>query len=80
MCSSDLLSWLESRCGAVPLFKPAQDQEVLDRGVVDSWNPPQHGLGVTGKSLTPWDKLLCQARLFPLLISILVFTLSNLSY
>ena len=25
----------------------------LDRGVVDSLNPPQLGLGVTGKSLTP---------------------------
>jgi hypothetical protein len=34
-------------------FKPAQDQEVLDRGAVDSWNPPQRGFGVTGKSSTP---------------------------
>ena len=52
---------MESRCGAVPLFKPAQDQEILDRGAVDSWNPPQRGLGVTGKSSTPRDKFLCQA-------------------
>ena len=31
-------------------------KRVLDRGAVDSWNPPQRGLGVTGKSSTPWDK------------------------
>ena len=30
----------------------------LDRGAVDSLNPPQRGLGVTGKSLTPWEKFL----------------------
>ena len=30
----------------------------LDRGVVDSWNPPQRGLGVTDKSSTPWEKFL----------------------
>ena len=71
---------MESRCGTVPRFKPAQDQEVLDRGAVDSWNPPQRGLGVTGKSSISPDKLLCQTRLFLLLISILVFTLSNLVY
>jgi hypothetical protein len=41
---------VESRCGVVPWFKPAQDQEVLDRGAVDSWNPPQRGLGVNYKS------------------------------
>ena len=28
-------------------------KRVLDRGAVDSWNPPQRGLGVTGKSSTP---------------------------
>ena len=48
-------------------------KRVLDRGAVDSWNPPQRGLGVTGKSSTPQDKILCEARLFLLLISILVF-------
>ena len=37
---------------------PAQDQEILDRGAVDSWNPPQRGLGVTGKSSTPPDKFM----------------------
>ena len=31
---------------------------VLDRGAVDSWNPPQRGLGVTGKSSTPRKKFL----------------------
>ena len=30
----------------------------LDRGAVDSWNPPQRGLGVTGKSSTPREKFL----------------------
>ena len=30
----------------------------LDRGAVDSWNPPQRGLGVTGKSSTPREKVL----------------------
>ena len=49
-------------------------KRVLGRGVVDSWDPPQRGLGVTGKSSTPQDKIVCQARLFLLLISILVFT------
>ena len=30
----------------------------LDRGAVDSWNPPQRGLGETGKSSTPREKVL----------------------
>jgi hypothetical protein len=63
---------VESRCGAVPWFKPAQDQEVLDREAVDSWNPPQHGLGVTSKSSTPRDKFVCQAWLSLLLTLIVV--------
>ena len=33
-------------------------KRVLDRGAVDSWNPPQYGLGVTGKSSTPREKFL----------------------
>ena len=33
-------------------------KRVLDRGAVDSWNPPQCGLGVTGKSSTPRKKIL----------------------
>jgi hypothetical protein len=63
---------VESRCGVVPWFKPAQDQEVLDRGAVDSWNPPQRGLGVTSKSSTPRDKFVCQAWLSLLLTLIVV--------
>jgi hypothetical protein len=63
---------VKSRCGAVPWFKLAQDQEVLDRGAVDSWNLPQRGLGVTGKSSTPRDKFVCQAWLSLLLTLIVV--------
>ena len=33
-------------------------KRVLDRGAVDYWNPPQHGLGVTGKSSTLREKFL----------------------
>ena len=33
-------------------------KRVLDRGAVDSWNPPQRGLGVTGESSTPREKVL----------------------
>ena len=33
-------------------------KRVLDRGAVDSWNPPQRGLGVTGKLSTPRKKVL----------------------
>jgi hypothetical protein len=62
---------VESRCGAVPWFKLAEDQVVLDRGAVDSWNPPQRGLGVTGKSSTPRDKFVCQAWL-SLLLTLIV--------
>src|SRR6185503_5211830 len=58
----------------------AGSREVLDRGAVDSWNPPQRGLGVTGKSSTPRDNLLCQAWLLLLLSLILASTLSNLLY
>ena len=31
-------------------------KRVLDRGVVDSWNPPQRGLEVTSKSSTLREK------------------------
>ena len=62
---------VESRCGAVPWFKSAQDQEVLDRGAVDSWDPPQRGLGVTGKSSTPQEKIL---------VSSLVTSLAHFDY
>ena len=33
-------------------------KRVLDRGVVDSWNPPQRGLEATSKSSTPREKVL----------------------
>ena len=38
----------------------------LDRGVVDSWNPPQRRLGVTGKSLTPREKFLVSSSVISL--------------
>ena len=43
----------------------------LDRGAVDSLNPPQRGLGVTGKSLIPREKVLVSNSVISLLISIL---------
>jgi hypothetical protein len=42
----------------------SRSRRVLDRGVVEALNPPQHGLGVTGKSSTPREKFLSRARLF----------------
>jgi hypothetical protein len=39
-------------------------RRVLDRGTVEALDPPQHGLGVTGKSSTPRKKFLSRARLF----------------
>ena len=41
-------------------------KRVLDRGVVDSWNPPQRGLGVTGKSSTPRKKILVSSSVISL--------------
>ena len=38
----------------------------LDRGAVDSLNPPQRGLGVTGKSSTPRKKFLVSSSVIPL--------------
>ena len=46
-------------------------KRVIDRGAVDSWNPPQRGLGVTGKSSTPRKKIL---------VSSLVISLAYLVY
>ena len=51
----------------------SRSRGVLDRGAVKILNPPQCGLGVTGKSSTPRDKFLCQAWLLLLLTLILVF-------
>ena len=47
----------------------------LDRGAVDSWNPPQHGLGVTGKSSTPREKFLVSSSVnsFALFYSCIYF-------
>ena len=45
-------------------------KRVLDRGAVDSWNPPQRGLGVTSKSSTPQEKLLVSS-------SVISFALFN---
>jgi hypothetical protein len=64
----------------VPWFKPAQDQEVLDRGAVDSWNPPQRGLGVTGKSSTPREKICVSSLVISLAHFNCYFILSNLLY
>ena len=43
----------------------------LNRGVVDSLNPPQRGLGVTSKSSTPREKFLVSSSVnsFALFIS-----------
>ena len=38
----------------------------LDRGAVDFLNPPQLGLGVTGKSSTPREKFLVSRLVIPL--------------
>ena len=43
----------------------------LDRGAVDSLNPPQRELGVTGKSSTSQEKFLVSSSVISLLISIL---------
>ena len=45
-------------------------KRVLGRGVVDSWDPPQRGLGVTGKSSTPQEKFLVSS-------SVISFALFN---
>ena len=37
-----------------------------DRGAVDSLNPPQRGLGVTGKSSTPREKFLVSSSVISL--------------
>ena len=54
----------------------------LDRGAVDSLNPPQRGLRVTGKSSIPREKVLVSSSVISLLISILAiyFELFTLLY
>jgi hypothetical protein len=46
-------------------------QVYLDRGAVEALNPPQRGLGVTGKSSRPWDKFVSCVQL-PLLLNFLL--------
>ena len=55
-------------------------KRVLDRGGVDSWNPSQHGLGVTGKSSTPQEKILVSNLVISLLISILAIYFEQFTF
>ena len=52
----------------------------LDRGAVDSLNPPQRGLGVTGKSSTPREKILVSSSVISLLISILAIYFEQFTF
>ena len=52
----------------------------LDRGAVDSLNPPQRGLGVIGKSLTPREKFLVSSSVISLLISILAIYFEQFTF
>ena len=55
-------------------------KRVLDRRAVDSWNPPQRGVGVTGKSSTPREKFLVSSSVisFALFNSCIYFEQSTL--
>lgn len=51
---------MESRFEEAYCFKPAQDQEwFLIEERLKALSPPQRGLGVTGKSSTPREKISC---------------------
>ena len=52
----------------------------LDRGVVDSLNPPQRGLRVTGKSSIPREKVLVSSSVISLLISILAIYFEHFTF
>ena len=52
----------------------------LDRGAVDSLNPPQRGLGVTGKSSIPREKVLVSSSVISMLISILVIYFEHFTF
>ena len=52
----------------------------LDRGAVDSLNPPQRGLWVTGKSSTPREKILVSISVISLLISILAIYFEHFTF
>ena len=48
----------------------SRSRGILDRGAVETLNPPQCGLGVTGKSSTPREKFLVSSSV----ISFALFT------
>ena len=52
----------------------------IDRGAVDSLNPPQRELGVTGKSSTPQEKFLVSSSVISLLISILAIYFEHFTF
>ena len=52
----------------------------LDRGAVDSLNPPQRELGVTDKSSTPQEKFLVSSSVISLLISILAIYFEHFTF
>jgi hypothetical protein len=61
---------MKNNCSGIEVWRGSliqagsRSRSVLDRGAVEALNPPQHGLGVTGKSSTPREKFLSRARLF----------------
>ena len=69
-----LAGLVKSNSSGVEVWRDSLIQ--ADRGAVDSLNPPQRGLGVTGKSSRSHDKFLSHARLLLCLIYFLQFTLS----
>ena len=58
----------------------SRSRGVLDRGAVETLNPPQHGLGVTGKSSTPQEKFLVSSSVISLLISILAIYFEQFTF
>ena len=52
----------------------------LDRGAVDSLNSSQRGLGVTGKSSIPREKVLVSSSVISLLISILAIYFEQFTF
>ena len=52
----------------------------LDRGAVDSLNPPQCGLGVTGKSSTLGEKILVSCSVISFLILILAIYVEQFTF
>jgi hypothetical protein len=60
---------VKSNCTGIEVWRGSliqagsRSRVVLDRGAVEALSPPQHGLEVTGKSLTPRENFLSHARL-----------------